>query len=96
MWYEAFVITATASGFLGFLVYILLARIPSQEDLLAIGMAVVDAKLKDFNLAPPGPGGRKQEGFLGLAEMVMSTPWGQQLVEGFVKTQTGTGGYIRP
>ena len=94
MWYEAFVITATAVGFLGFLVYILLARIPSREDLFGIAMAVADAKLKEFNLVSPGPGGRKTEGLLGLAETVLATPWGQQLVEGFVKKQTG--GYIGP
>ena len=94
MWYELFIITASGMGFLGLLVYLLLARIPSQEDLLAIGMAVVDAKIKEFGLTSPGPGGRKQEGFLGLAETVLATPWGQQLVEEFVKKQTG--GYIGP
>ena len=94
MWYEAFVITATAAGFLGFLVYILLARIPTTEDLVAVGTAVVDMKLKEFNLVSPGPGGRKAEGLLGLAETVLATPWGQQLVEGIVKKQTG--GFLGP
>ena len=92
IWYELFVITATAAGFLGFLVYLLLARVPSQESMFETMMAVADAKIKEFGLTSPGPGGRKSEGLWGFVESFLSTPMGQKLVEGFAQKQLGTFG----
>lgn len=95
MWYELFVITATAAGFLGFLVYLLLARVPSGEDLLQIGTAIVDAKIQEFGLSPSGAGGRPPEG---LVERILAIPGVQDYIGSMLKNmgQGGVGGLYGP
>lgn len=91
MWYELFIITSSGLGVAIFLIYLLASRIPTQEDLLAVGMAVVDAKLKEFGLddTSSSGGGRKAEGWAGMLERFIVTPVGQEIAKKFAGTLTG-------
>jgi len=76
---------------LAFLVFLLASRIPTQEDLLAVGMAVVDAKIQEFGLAPSptGGGGRPAEGWAGMLERFLVTPVGQEIAKSFLGKMAG-------
>lgn len=88
VWYEIAVITSTGMVFLAFLVYLLLARVPSPEDLVQIGTAIIDAKIKEFGLASPPAGGRTGEG---LIDRVLAIPGVQDIITGMLQNM-GPGG----
>lgn len=60
-WIIAF--SVAANVFLGLGVYILLARVPTPDDLIVIGEAIIENKMKEFGVAPDGQG-RPGEGLL--------------------------------
>ncbi len=91
MWYELFIITASLSGVLVFLVYLLASRIPGPQQQLEIATlavsTVVEEKLKEFNLNDePGSGGRQSEGFL---DKILAIPGVQAYIGNMLNKQTG-------
>ncbi len=80
MFYELFVITASALGMTLFLLYFLAVqisgRIPDDERMIAIGKAVVFG-----DDSSPSSGGRRAEGWAGFLERAITTPVGQDILK---------------
>ena len=84
-WVIAF--SVAANVFLGLGVYILLSRVPTPDDLLLIGEAIVDKKIQEFGLSPgsEGQGGRPGEG---LFDKFLRIPGVQSAISGVIENFT--------
>lgn len=78
-------------------IYFLLARVPTPDDLLVVGEAIIDKKIAEFGFKPGEKGqGRPPEGIWGFIESFVQTPMGQELIQKFTGNQQSGVGYIGP